>query len=71
MTPDETPLSDVQRDLLHDALRDIEHAKYRLKSITLLQRYSGQPKLMRACDEMQEALQSIWHLLDGLDHRQR
>lgn len=71
MTPGETPLSDVQRDLLHDALKDIEHAKFRLRSMALLERYSGQPKMMRTCEEMQVTLQNVWHLLDGLDHYSR
>jgi len=61
------PMSAVQSTLLHEALRNIERAKDQLKSMRLLQRYGGQPKLLRTTEEMEKALQNVWHMLDGLD----
>ncbi len=63
----EPSLSGVQRNLIHGALRDVHHAREKLRGVKLMQRYGGQPQLVEATDEISAHLQKIWHLLDGLD----
>lgn len=65
------PLTELQQSLLHDTLLSLEHAKNRLRSLALVQRLGGQPKLVRLSGELQEVLQRCWHLLDGLDAQRK
>ncbi len=66
----EPSLSQLQKTLLHAALKDLHYAREKLRGVMLSQRLAGQPKLMAATKEIDEHLQRLWHLVDGLDPKE-